>query len=103
MIMNLKTFRDFTWDVQLACSHIRPIDMRKVIYGNMMIEAVKSMHLEKTENSNWCIIKDYVYYKGSQEESSKYGYRDYLPSVEIVTIDREEIFKDKIIGYLDKN
>ena len=76
------------------------------IYGpitdRMLIEAVKSLHLEKTENTCWCIVRTHEYFSGNMTETSKYGYRDYVPDICIVEIEREEIFKDKIIGYLDK-
>lgn len=102
MVMDEKTFYAFEDSVRKACQFIIPTDVRKVVCGNMLIEAVKSMHLKKTENSRWFIIPINEYFSGSMKETSKYGYRDYVPDICIVEIEREEIFKDKIIGYLDR-
>ena len=102
MIMDEMTFYVFEDSVRKACEQIVPTDVRKVVCGNMLIEAVKSLHLEKTENTCWCIVRTHEYFSGNMTETSKYGYRDYVPDICTVEIEREEIFKDKIIGYLDK-
>ena len=102
MVMDKKTFYMFEDSIRKASEKIVPTDMRIIVCGNMLIEAVKSMHLEKTENSCECIIRTNEYFPGNMSESSKYGYRDYVPDICKIDIEREEIFKDRIIGYLDK-
>ena len=102
MIMNSEQFYKFESSVRKACEVIVPTDVRKVVCGNMLIEGVKSLHLEKTDNTCECIIHTNEYFPGNMSVSSRYGYRDYVPDICRIDIEREDIFKDRIIGYLDK-
>ena len=102
MIMNTKQSYEFESSIRKSCENIVPTDIRKVVCGKMLIEGVKSLHLEKTENSCECIIMTHEYFPGNMNETSRYGYKDYVPDICRIDIDREDIFKDRIIGYLDK-
>lgn len=102
MIMNSEQFYKFESSIRKSCENIVPTDIRKVVCGKMLIEGVKSLHLEKTDNTGECIIQTNEYFPGNMSVSSRYGYRDYVPDICIIDIEREDIFKDRIIGYLDK-
>lgn len=102
MIMNSEQFYKFESSIRKSCENIVPTDIRKVVCGKMLIEGVKSLHLEKTDNTDECIIQTNEYFPGNMSVSSRYGYRDYVPDICRIDIEREDIFKDRIIGYLDK-
>ena len=78
MIMNTKQFYEFESSIRKSCENIVPTDIRKVVCGKMLIEDVKSLHLEKTENSCECIIMTHEYFPGNMNETSRYGYKDYV-------------------------
>lgn len=102
MIMNTKQFYEFEYSIRKSCEKIIPTDMRLIVCGKMLIEGVKSLHLEKTDDTCECIIQTNEYFPGNMGESSKYGYRGYVPDICRIDIEREELFKDRIIGYLNK-
>ena len=81
MIMNTKQFYEFESSIRKSCENIVPTDIRKVVCGKMLIEGVKSLHLEKTENSCECIIMTHEYFPGNMNETSRYGYKDYVPDI----------------------
>lgn len=100
MKMKYADFKKWENDVRGACSPIVPTCMRDVICGNMLITGIGNMHLEKTDKSTSCIIKTTERLHGNAEESSKYGYVDFYPDICLIDINREEYFKDDVIGYI---
>ena len=100
MKMKHAEFRKWESDVRNACSHIVPTCMRNVICGNMLVTGVENMHLEKTDKSTSCIIKTLEHFEGNAEESSKYGWVEHYPDICLIDINREDVFKDNVIGYI---